>query len=174
VSQRVWVLTISDSVSAGEREDRSGPALQKRLREDGWDTELQVLPDDPALISRTLRNLADAGAAAVFTTGGTGIALRGRTPEATKAVLDFEIPGLSEQMRLDGRTQTPFAALSRGVAGVRGRTLIVNLPGSPSGAVASLASIAGILRHAMDLLEGRTQHLTAGQETEVPERTSQH
>jgi molybdopterin adenylyltransferase len=106
-----------------------------------------------------LRRLADSGdAAVILTTGGTGVALRDVTPEATRTVIEREIPGLSEVMRVEGRKITPFAALARGLAGVRGRSLIVNLPGSPKGAVESLDAIVNLIPHVVDLLEGRTAH----------------
>ncbi|HYO81048.1 MAG TPA: MogA/MoaB family molybdenum cofactor biosynthesis protein [Bryobacteraceae bacterium] len=155
----IFVITVSDSAAAGTRRDLSGPAVQARLRSLGWDAQVQVLPDEPDIVANHLIRLADEdNAAAVFTTGGTGIASRDRTPEATRAVLELEIPGIGEWMRNEGRRQTPTAILSRGIAGTRGRTLIVNLPGSPTGAVESLDSIIGVVSHALDLLEGRTEH----------------
>jgi molybdenum cofactor synthesis domain-containing protein len=121
---------------------------------------LEVLPDSAAVISERLRTLADGGQlAAIFTTGGTGVAARDVTPEATRAVLDRDIPGLSEVMRAKGRNSTPLAALSRGVCGTRGNVLIVNLPGSPSGAVESLDAIVDLVPHILELLSGRTDHV---------------
>jgi molybdopterin adenylyltransferase len=154
------ILTISDSAAEGAREDRSGPAVRERIEALGWRVlSHDLVPDDADLISVKLRDLADVDhAPVVLTTGGTGIALRDVTPEATRAVVDREIPGLSELMRSEGRLSTPFAALSRGVAGSRGSTLIVNLPGSPKGAVESLNAIAHLVPHIVDLLHGRTQH----------------
>jgi molybdenum cofactor synthesis domain-containing protein len=166
------VITVSDSVSAGTREDKSGPAVQQRLAELGWAAEIQVLPDDPSAISARLRELSDVSVAAVFTTGGTGIAARDWTPEATRAVLDRELPGMAEWMRMEGLRFTRRALLSRGVVGTRGRTVIVNLPGSPKGAVQSLDAIADLLPHVVELLDGNTEHAPAS-ETAPDMRTSQ-
>lgn len=154
------VLTISDSVSAGRREDRSGPAVRERLEQLGWRVSVaEVLPDVAVDISRCLAALADGGdVSAIFTTGGTGVAARDVTPEATRAVLHREIPGFSELMRARGRESTPLAALSRAVAGTRGKVLIVNLPGSPKGAVQSLDAIVELVPHVLELLRGRTEH----------------
>jgi molybdopterin adenylyltransferase len=165
------VITVSDSVNAGTREDKSGPAVQQRLAELGWAAEVQVLSDDAAAISQRLRELADAGVAAVLTTGGTGIAARDWTPEATRAVLDRELPGIAEWMRTEGVRFTRRSLLSRGVAGTRGRTVIVNLPGSPKGAVQSLDAIADLLPHVVELLDGNTEHGSAP-ETAPDGRTS--
>lgn len=153
------VLTISDSSFAGTRADASGPAVRAHLEGLGWTVVTEILPDDAALISERLRTLADdAQVAAIFTTGGTGVAPRDVTPEATRAILDREIPGIGEWMRMAGRSATKFSILSRGVAGSRGRTLIVNLPGSPKGAVESLSAIMEVVPHVVDLLNDRTQH----------------
>jgi molybdenum cofactor synthesis domain-containing protein len=154
------VLTISDSVHAGVRADLSGPAVRQRLEQLGWRVAVtEVLPDDAPLIGRRLASLADDNrVAAIFTTGGTGIALRDVTPEATRTVLHKEIPGLAELMRGKGARSTPLAALSRAVAGTRGAVLIVNLPGSPQGAVESLDAIVEVVPHVLDLLRGRTEH----------------
>jgi molybdopterin adenylyltransferase len=160
------VLTISDSASAGTRTDQSGPALRGRLEQLGWSvTVMEVLPDEAAEISTRLATLADGGQlAAIFTTGGTGVALRDVTPEATRAVIDREIPGLPELMRAKGRQSTPLAVLSRAVAGTRGRVLIVNLPGSPKGALESLDAIVELVPHVLELLRGQTEHAAARQE----------
>jgi molybdenum cofactor synthesis domain-containing protein len=158
---RVAILTISDSVSRGEREDRSGPKLRERVEALGWTVGVhEVLPDERGRIAARLRELADSGEAqAILTTGGTGVAQRDVTPEAARDVIDREIPGLGEVMRAEGRIKTPLAVLSRSVAGTRGRTLIVTLPGSPKGAVESLDAVAGLVSHIVDLLEGRTEHV---------------
>ena len=160
------VLTISDSVSAGSRADRSGPAVRERLEQLGWSvTVMETIPDEAAEIGARLATLADGGQiAAIFTTGGTGIAPRDVTPEATRSILDREIPGFGELMRARGRESTPLAMLSRSVAGTRGRVLIVNLPGSPKGAVESLDAIVELVPHVLELLGGRTEHTSARQE----------
>lgn len=156
------VLTVSDSVHAGTRIDRSGPAVQRRLEQLGWRVScLEVIPDERRLISERLASLADANhVSAIFTTGGTGVAPRDVTPEATRAVIEREIPGLGELMRAKGRSSTPMASLSRAVAGTRGRVLIVNLPGSPAGAVESLDAIVDLVPHVLELLSGHTGHST--------------
>jgi molybdopterin adenylyltransferase len=157
---RAAVVTVSDSVVAGTRQDRSGPAVRDRAESFGWTVRaLQLVPDECDQIAHTLRLLADSGdVSVIFTTGGTGVALRDVTPEATRIVIEREIPGLGELMRSEGLKFTPRAVLSRGLAGVRGRTLIVNLPGSPKAAVESLDAIAQLVPHVLDLLEGRTSH----------------
>ena len=154
------VLTISDSVSAGTRNDRSGPAVRERLEQLGWRVSvIETIPDEAAEISRRLATLADGGqVAAIFTTGGTGLAPRDVTPEATRAVVDREIPGFGELMRAKGRESTPLASLSRSLAGTRGRVLVVNLPGSPKGAVESLDAIVELVPHVLELLRGQTEH----------------
>jgi molybdopterin adenylyltransferase len=153
---RVVILTISDSVSQGERSDASGPALRERCRQLGWDVVAEaVLPDDPALIRERLVSLSDGGRAElILTTGGTGIGPRDSTPEATTEACQKLLPGIPEMMREYGRKKNPRAALSRGVAGVRGRVLIVNFPGSPRGAVDSLDAVAELLPHALEVLQG--------------------
>jgi molybdopterin adenylyltransferase len=157
---RTAVVTISDSVARGAREDRSGPALRQRAEQLGWQVaEIEVVEDDRDSIARLLADLSDRRSVSlILTTGGTGVAHRDVTPEATRTVVDREIPGLAELMRAEGRRFTPRAVLSRGIAGTRGRTLIVNLPGSPKGAVESLDALAELAPHIIDLLEGRTEH----------------
>jgi len=154
------IVTVSDSAVQGTRPDRSGPKLRERIESLGWTVAAQELvPDEADQIAATLRRLADTAAASVIlTTGGTGVALRDVTPEATRTVIEREIPGVAELMRAEGRKNTPFAVLSRGLAGTRGRSLIVNLPGSPKGAVESFDAIAKLIPHIVDLLEGRTGH----------------
>jgi molybdenum cofactor synthesis domain-containing protein len=153
---RVAVLTISDSVSKGEREDLSGPAVIAFCRGLGWEVTSGLrLPDDPGVIRENLRELADSGRVdLVLTTGGTGIGPRDNTPEATLAVADRVIPGSAEEMRRTGVEKTPTAVLSRGIAATRHKTLIVNLPGSPKGAVESLEAVAHLLPHAVQVLRG--------------------
>jgi len=153
---RVAVLTISDSVSRGEREDLSGPAVVAFCRGLGWEiTSALHISDDPADIREQLREIADSGRVdLLLTSGGTGIGPRDNTPEATQAVADRIVPGISEEMRRKGLTHTPTAVLSRGMAAVRCKTLIVNLPGSPKGAVESLEAVASLLPHAVKVLHG--------------------
>jgi molybdenum cofactor synthesis domain-containing protein len=156
------VLTISDSASTGKRADRSGPAIRERLEQLGWSVSvMEVVPDEAVEISARLSTLADGGqVAAIFTTGGTGLALRDVTPEATRAVVDREIPGFGEVMRARGRESTPLASLSRSLAGTRGSVLIVNLPGSPKAAVESLDAIVELVPHVLELLRGQTEHVS--------------
>jgi molybdopterin adenylyltransferase len=152
------VLTISDSSSLGKREDISGPAIVRELAAANFKVvHASVLPDEKDMISARLIECSER-AGLVVTTGGTGIAARDVTPEATLAVIDRRIVGIEEKMRQEGDKKTPFAALSRGVCGVRGKTLLLNLPGSPSAAVESLQAVIGILPHALELLDGRTEH----------------
>jgi molybdopterin adenylyltransferase len=157
---RIAVLTISDSVSRGERDDLSGPAVTAFCRGLGWEvTASLLLGDDAAGIRDNLRQLADSGRLdVIITTGGTGIGPRDNTPEATLGVADRIIPGIAEEMRRKGAEKTPTASLSRGVAAVRSKALIVNVPGSPKGAVESLEAIAHLLPHAIHVLHGARHH----------------
>lgn len=153
------VLTISDSTAAGGRADGTGPVIRSFLEALGMFQviEAAVVPDEPEEISAALRRWSDSsGADLIVTTGGTGLSPRDRTPEATRSVLDYEIPGMAEAMRLEGLKKTPRAMLSRGLCGVRGRCLIVNLPGSPGGVKDGLAALAPVLEHAIKKIQGDT------------------
>jgi molybdopterin adenylyltransferase len=150
------VLTVSDGVRAGEREDRSGDVLEELLREEGYDVVRRVVSDDVPLIASALDELVESGVLLVLTTGGTGFAPRDVTPEATLSALEREAPGIAEAIRADAITRTPHALLSRGVAGLRGRTLIVNLPGSPGGCRDGFAVLRPALRHGLELAAGDT------------------
>jgi molybdopterin adenylyltransferase len=150
------VLTVSDGVATGVREDKSGDVLDELLREDGYDVARRVVADDASLIAEALRELADEGALLILTTGGTGFAPRDVTPEATREVVEREAPGLAEAIRADAIARTPHALLSRGIAGLRGSALIVNLPGSPGGCRDGFAVIRPALRHGLELAVGDT------------------
>ena len=155
------ILTISDSCHSGLREDLSSPRLQRTLSDAGFEIVLtRVLPDEVKQIAPALRDAA-AKAPLVVTTGGTGISARDVTPEATRSVCDRLLDGVAELMRAEGMKQTQFAALSRGVCGTIGKSLVVNLPGNPAGAQQSLQTVLHLIPHALDLLAGKTEHSTA-------------
>src|SRR5712692_9097566 len=152
------VLTVSDSSARGERADLSGPAVAEILKRKNFAVvATEIVADDQPTIQKAILRLA-AGARLVATTGGTGIAERDVTPEATRAVCDRLLEGVAERMRFRGAKKTPFAALSRGLCGVRGKSVILNLPGSPRGAVESLDAVIDLLPHALELLSGNTEH----------------
>lgn len=147
------VLTVSDGVHGGTREDASGDTLEALLAEQGFSVERQVVPDDVAAIAAAITGLAE-GCAVVLTTGGTGFTPRDVTPEATRTVLDREAPGIAEAIRADARLRTPHALLSRGLSGLRGTTLVVNLPGSPGGCRDGFAVLQPALLHGIELAAG--------------------
>src|ERR1017187_5293990 len=152
------VITVSDSCARGERVDLSGPAVVEVLKKFGFRVAAtRIVQDDSMQIQNALVHLA-LEVRFIVTTGGTGIAPRDVTPEATEAICERLIDGVGERMRLEGLKRTPFAALSRGVCGVREKTLILNLPGSPSGAVESLQAVLELVPHALNLLDGKTEH----------------
>jgi molybdopterin adenylyltransferase len=152
------VLTVSDSASRGEREDLSGPAVAEVLSRNNFQlVARETVADERTAIAAVIVKLASQ-ARLVVTTGGTGIAKRDVTPEATRAVCDRLLEGVAERMRLEGLKKTPFAALSRGVCGVKGESIILNVPGSPKGAVESLEAVVELLPHALQLLGGKTEH----------------
>jgi len=155
---KVAILTVSDSASAGTRSDLSGPVVKELLQQNHFVVEkIEIVPDDQRVIEAALRRLT-ASAPLVITTGGTGIAVRDVTPEATRAVCTRLVEGIAERMRSEGAKKTPLAALSRGVCGIRGTSLVINLPGSPKAAVESLQAVIELLPHALELLQGNTSH----------------
>ncbi len=155
---RVAIITVSDGVAAGAREDRGGPACEETLRASGvehWIASRETIPDDPKQVARAIRVRADAGETdLILLTGGTGVAPRDRTPEGVREVIEYEVPGLAEKMRAETSRGFPAAFLSRQVVGVRKRTLVVALPGSPKGAADCLSAILGLVPHAVALIQG--------------------
>jgi molybdenum cofactor synthesis domain-containing protein len=147
------VLTVSDGVARGERQDESGTVLAELLSADGYEVVHRVVPDERSEIAEAIEELTD-GAPLVLTTGGTGVAPRDVTPEATASVLERQVPGIAEALRSDAARRTPHGLLSRGVAGVRGSALVVNLPGSPGGCRDGFAVLRAALPHALRLLAG--------------------
>ena len=171
VARSALVLTASDGSAAGVREDESGTAVAERLAALGFSVERAVVPDDQARIEAALREAARHHGL-IVTTGGTGLTPRDVTPQATLSVIDYAVPGMAEAMRAEGRRHTPMADLSRAVVGVRGRTLIVNLPGSPRGAIESFEAIVAVLDHALETLAGPFDHDVAADGTPPPERAA--
>jgi molybdenum cofactor synthesis domain-containing protein len=157
---RMAVLTISDRCSQGLLEDTAGPAVVRILEQEWSQAEIlaRTLADDEDAIAAELQELSNAGTALVLTVGGTGLGPRDRTPEATRRAIDREAPGLAEAMRSQGAARNPYAWLSRGVAGLKGATLIINLPGSLRGAEQSLTSILSLVRHGLEVVAGGQVH----------------
>jgi molybdopterin adenylyltransferase len=153
---RAAVVTVSDGVSAGVREDTSGDVLEELLVGEGFEVERTVVPDDAEAIADAIRTLGDSGVSLVLTTGGTGFAPRDVTPEATRGVIDREAPGIAEAIRADAVARTPHALLSRGIAGIRGATLVVNFPGSTGGCRDGFEVVRPALRHGLELAAGDT------------------
>ena len=156
---RAHVITVSDGAYHGKREDTSGAAVVAMLQANNFEAgKPEVVPDEAYLITEAIVEAAESGARLVITTGGTGLGPRDVTPQATAEALDYDVPGIAEKMRRDGEASTPMAVISRAIAGVRGKTLVINLPGSPKGATQSLESVMPVLGHALALLAGDTEH----------------
>jgi len=153
---RAAVVTVSDGVSTGVREDLSGDVLAELLRDEGFEVERTVVPDDVEPIADAIKAFGDSGVSLVLTTGGTGFAPRDVTPEATRGVIEREAPALAEAIRADALARTPHALLSRGIAGLRGATLVVNLPGSPGGCRDGFEVVRPALIHGLELAAGDT------------------
>jgi molybdopterin adenylyltransferase len=162
-ARTAFILTVSDRGSTGDRADTSGDGLAARLATLGFAVEREMVPDERRRIESMLVAAASRHPL-VVTTGGTGLTPRDVTPQATLAVIDYQVPGFAEAMRADGRAKTPMAILSRAVVGVRGKTLIVNLPGSPRAALESLAVLEPVLDHALETLRGPHEHVGWGNE----------
>ena len=159
VNSRAHVITVSDGAFHGKREDTSGFAVTTMLKSSHFDVSgPEVVPDERARISAVIVAAVQAGSRLVITTGGTGLGPRDVTPQATQDAIDYEVPGLAEEMRRAGAAKTPMASLSRAVAGVRGTSLVINLPGSPKGATESLEAVLPVVGHALALLQGDTEH----------------
>jgi molybdopterin adenylyltransferase len=155
--KRALVITASDRVNEGVREDTSGIGVGERLEALGFTVQRAVLPDERAALTQVLRSSAQTHDL-IVTTGGTGLTPRDVTPQATRDAIDYDVPGLAEAMRATGRLSTPYADLSRGVVGVIGHALVINLPGSPKGALESLVAIEAVLDHALETLAGPFDH----------------
>ncbi len=156
---RAQVITVSDGAFHGKREDKSGAAVTAILKSSHYDVSgPQVVPDERDRITAAIIAAVDAGARLVVTTGGTGLGPRDVTPQATEGAIDYEVRGIAEEMRRAGAAKTPMAVLSRGLAGVRGSALVINLPGSPKGATESLEAVMQVIGHALALLQGDTEH----------------
>lgn len=160
---KIGIVTVSDASSRGEREDKSGLTIKEMVKDLGEVAAYEVVPDEIEIICRTLKRMIDGrGIDLILSTGGTGISPRDVTPEATRQVVDKEIPGFGEIMRKESFKVTPHAILSRAMAGVRGNSLIINLPGSPGGVKECLALILPALPHALDLIKGRVSECARG------------